>query len=201
MTQFLVPFEAGKLHQGIKFHFTQAKYDFHKYRGEVKGFTKEKFENDGRNWPFQKLARKYDADKLKWFYVANIMEKPKRWPGELLQKDAHDTYLALVAAHERMGYQFREEYTKLLDTYGSPIDKILTGDPPALVKMFYRKEITTETMVILNSVLDGKLWDVLTSQMSDTVLWPKQVLKLKKYEAFLDIDKAKFRGVITSVGV
>ena len=69
--------------------------------------------------------------------------------------------------------------------------KVGEGNHPKLVKAYLGKKISLETLVILEKVLEyRKQFD---AKISETYVWPKVSLLIKKYEPFLDIDARAFR--------
>jgi hypothetical protein len=65
------------------------------------------------------------------------------------------------------------------------------GNHPKLVKAYLGKKVSLETLVILEKILQyRKQFD---AKISETYIWPKVSLLIKKYEPFLDLDVKTFR--------
>jgi hypothetical protein len=54
-----------------------------------------------------------------------------------------------------------------------------------------QKEVTIETMVILNNIFDFiRIWD---KKISDDIIYPKVSRKVRKYGAFLAVNVDKYK--------
>ena len=75
--------------------------------------------------------------------------------------------------------------------------KLYKTEHPYIIKMFLRKDITLETLVILE-----KLAPFVTNfdnELSEDLIWPDISRLIKKYKPFLKIDKEKYNGIFTRV--
>jgi hypothetical protein len=59
------------------------------------------------------------------------------------------------------------------------------------VKAYLGKKVSLETLVILEKIL--KFRESFDAKISETYIWPKVSLLIKKYEPFLEIDVRTFR--------
>ena len=71
--------------------------------------------------------------------------------------------------------------------------KVEDGQFPKLLIALMQKEITIETMVILNNVFDFiRIWD---KKISDDIVYPKISRKIRKYGSFLVVDVDKYKAL------
>jgi hypothetical protein len=95
-----------------------------------------------------------------------------------------------------MSYIFQNDIDFLLkESSFEDIFKV-TATHPIIIKKYLSKEITLETLVILNKLLSYiKDFD---KQISDPLIWPELKRKVVKYEPFLSVDKSKYRKILLS---
>ena len=69
--------------------------------------------------------------------------------------------------------------------------KVEDGQFPKLLVHFLQKDVTIETMVILNNIFDFiRIWD---KKISDDFIYPKVSRKIRKYGAFLNVNVDKYK--------
>jgi hypothetical protein len=69
--------------------------------------------------------------------------------------------------------------------------KVEDGQFPKLLVTFLQKDVTIETMVILNNIFDFiKIWD---KKVSDDIIYPKVSRKIRKYGSFLNVNVDKYK--------
>jgi len=106
--------------------------------------------------------------------------------------------LARQKVIQSMSYTFENECRDIFGEVKNP-NEILktTGDYPVLLTKALRKEVSPETLIILNSILGFlPMWE---SKIADTIRWPDYLLKLKKYAAFLVFDSVKYKLILKKV--
>ena len=97
-----------------------------------------------------------------------------------------------------MTYNFKQELNTIAETLearGYAFNDLFTcnGGHPPLLRLYIRKQISLETLIILDMVLKFMLpWD---KQMDDP-LWSALSLKIKKYKPFLSIPVSKYKELI-----
>jgi hypothetical protein len=75
--------------------------------------------------------------------------------------------------------------------------KVENGQFPKLLMCFMQKQITIETMVILNNIFDFiRIWD---KKISDDIIYPKISRKIRKYGAFLSVDTKKYKELTKKI--
>jgi hypothetical protein len=191
-------YEAFGLYESLKLHFSKDSYDFHKYNGKT-NHSVQSFENRKDKYFFYKISRKYtNKDALIDFLVANFLEDDKVWVGKLLDEDAEVKYRNRQKVLQSLSYTFENDCRTLFENVEDPNDIILTdGDYPVLLTKALRKEISLETVVILNHILGFiPMWD---KKITDTIRYPDFRRKLIKYAAFLPQDVVKYKLILKKV--
>ena len=134
---------------------------------------------------FAKLARTYKSELLD-FYVANLSLKDA-WVGDLLENESKKLYLDWKKRQQRLSYQFEQDMMYLLKK--KTIQEVLTvtnGQHPYLLKQFLGKNISLETMCILDDVTEfSKKWNNL---ISETLIYPDTINKIDKYKSFMNYN-------------
>ena len=187
-------YETYTLYNALKLHFTKESFDFFKYHGKT-NVTSEQFENRKDKYHFYKLSRKItDRDEMILFLVYNFIEKENVWVGELLSDEANKRYLNHKKVLQSLSYTFESDCKKLFAD-GNPNDLIRTnGEYPKLLTMALQRDITVETLCILNSVLN--FFPMWSSKISDTIRWPEFRTKVLKFTAFLPRDVVKYKLIL-----
>jgi len=191
-------YEAFSIYNGLKLHFTQKSYDYLKYNGKsnVSVIT---FENRKDKFHFYKLSRKHPIkDDYINFLVANLLEDSKVWVGTLLGEECEIIYRQRQKVIQSMSYTFENECRNLFSVCKNPNDVLVTnGDYPVLLTKALRKEISPETLIILNRILNFlPMWN---KRITDTIRWPEYEMKLTKYAAFLMLDDVKYKLILKKV--
>ena len=182
----MTPLETYQSYLALKLHFG-GKYDYFKYGGKTSA-TLSAFEKRKDKFKFVKLSQKLSDPQILDYYLANFI-RGKEWIGDFDQKN----WLEHKKVNQSLEYVYKNDIEKLL-TISENFDilfKVGEGNHPKLVKAYLGKKISLETLVILEKVLEyRKQFD---ANISETYVWPKVSLLIKKYEPFLDIDARAFR--------
>src|ERR1043165_446489 len=102
-------FETYEIYVSIKAHFTDKKYDYHKFRGKVKTSV-DSFERRRDKFFFEKLGKKYPKAQLVNFFVANFIRNPYLWIGDFVMDEiAEENYIQWRKRTESLTYQFTED--------------------------------------------------------------------------------------------
>lgn len=191
-------YDAFCLYESLKLHFNKDSYDFFKYNGKT-NVTITAFENRKDKYHFYKLSRKYsNKQDLTDFIIANLMINERLWVGDLLSEDAEVRHRVRKKTLQSLSYVFENDCKILFEGASNPNDVIKTnGDYPILLTKALRKEITIETLVILNKILNFfPMWD---KKITDTVRWPDFRRRCEKYASFLPQDMLKFKMMIKKI--
>jgi hypothetical protein len=125
---------------------------------------------------------------LEEFLVANFLHDPKIWVGELLSEECESKYNEWRKRQESLGYIFKNEMSFIEGWDADELNvwfSTTKGEHPKIIQMYLRKEISLETLTILNSILSfTKRYD---KEITDPIY--KEVSKIcNKYQPFLKFD-------------
>jgi len=182
----MTPLETYQSYLALKLHFG-GKYDYFKYGGKTSA-TLSAFEKRKDRFKFVKLSQKLSDPQILDYYLANFI-RGKEWIGDFDQKN----WLEHKKVNQSLEYVYENDIEKLL-TITENFDilfKVGEGTHPKLVKAYLGKKISLETLVILEKVLQYR--QQFDAKISETYVWPKVSLLIKKYEPFLKIDVRAFR--------
>ena len=194
----MMPFDAYRCYLSMKNHFTKDKYDYHKYRGKSRATVQSFYKRKDRFW-FEKLARNKSDQEVVEFFVSNFItctDPGKLWIGEMI-KDGEGRYTEWKKRNQSLSYVFKEE-TESLFSDGN-FDSMFAMDGtrhPQILKEYLRKNISIETLVILDKILAFR--DNFDSHLKDPV-WETVSMRIKKYSPFLNIDVQRYKQILKQV--
>jgi hypothetical protein len=178
-------------YQAIKLHFTSESYNFFHYDGKTR-VSIDAFQKRRDKFLFHRLARKYRDDEMVPFLVANFVHSDDNWTKSLLEDEAEETYKDWKRTTDSMRKIYVEDLQKIAtkETFND-LFKVEDGQFPKLLVTFLQKDVTIETMVILNNIFDFiRIWD---KKISDDIIYPKVSRKIRKYGAFLAVNVDKYK--------
>ncbi len=178
-------------YQAIKLHFTSESYNFFHYDGKTR-VSVDAFQKRRDKFLFHRLARKYRDDEMVPFLVANFVHSDDNWTKSLLEEEAEETYRDWKRTTDSMSKIYQEDLQKIAtkETFND-LFKVEDGQFPKLLVAFLQKDVTIETMVILNNIFDFiRIWD---KKISDDFIYPKVSRKIRKYGAFLNVNVEKYK--------
>lgn len=176
------PFDAYKKYLALKQHFSKDKYDYFKYNGKVNAKSSS-FETRKDKYMFYKLSKKKDVE---GYLVANMIENDNAWIGDLLSSESEQIYNEWLKKQQSISYIFENDISKLKDDLN---ENIMTkhGEYPFMLKLFFKKEICIETIVISNDILN--FFNHWKNKIEDPVIWPDLYKKCLKYRSFVQFDR------------
>ena len=178
-------------YQAIKLHFTSESYNFFHYDGKTR-VSIDAFQKRRDKFLFHRLARKYRDDEMVPFLVANFVHSDGNWTKSLLEDEAEETYRDWKRTTDSMSKIYVEDLQKIAtkETFND-LFKVEDGQFPKLLVTFLQKDVTIETMVILNNIFDFiRIWD---KKISDDIIYPKVSRKIRKYGSFLNVNVDKYK--------
>jgi hypothetical protein len=121
----------------------------------------------------------------------------------LLEPEAEDNLVEYQKRLESVTYNFKQDLKKILDWCNERnffVDRIIDpGDSyPPLLNMVMRNEITMETLVIMNGIVNFlPMWK---RKIKEEIIWPKFATKCEKYTPFVmqRIDLENMRKILKS---
>jgi hypothetical protein len=180
------------IYQAIKLHFTSETYNFFQYDGKTR-VSVDAFQKRRDKFLFHRLARKYRDDEMVPFLVANFVHSDDNWTKSLLEDQAEETYRNWRRTTDSMSKVYLEDLQKICPDPKEFNDlfKVEDGQFPKLLVAFLQKDVTIETLVILNNIFNFiQIWD---KKISDDIIYPKVSRKVRKYGAFLAVNVDKYK--------
>jgi len=190
----LNPFECYSQYIALKRHFT-SDYDYFKYQGKVNA-SETSFEVRKDKYFFYKLSKKKSpADIL----LANMLVNPKMWIGEILSEKGNHNYNEWRKRQESLFYDFHNLVKNLLDKHNDLryYLEIPEKGYPVLYNLYDQGFVSSEQMIILNSII--KFIPKWNEHITEDVLYPMTILKLKNYAPFVNIDRVKYREKLLEI--
>lgn len=190
----MLPFETYCLYLALKNHFTLESYDYFRYNGKVNA-TLDSFATRRDRFQFQRLSRKYGAEDMRDFLIANLLAD-KKWVGDFLEDDAEQNYLEFIRRKQSFTYLFTQEIADLFGddpaaAFRSPKDEL----PPLIYKHLEGK-VGLDTMAVLDTfVRYSPRFDERLGK--DDVIWSKIRHKMHKLHPFLVYDKLAFKRILS----
>ena len=145
------------------------------------------------------MSRQKSDEEIKAYFVANFVEcsdPQSLWIGEIIQS-GEDIYTNWLKKSQSLFYLFKTEAEVFLqkDSF-EKLFEIKNNQHPEILKKYFQKAISLETMVILDMILGYvKNFD---KKMTDPV-WETVSLRIRKYEPFLNIDVAKYKNTLKEI--
>ena len=188
------PFDCYKTYLAMKNHFTKESYDYVKYGGRSRASVAS-FNKRRDRYFFERMSRKKDDDEIIQYFIANFIssEDPgKVWIGEIIQ-NGETNFKEWQKRNQSLSYLFGNEVETIFtrDNFDSYFHT--QGQHPKILKAYLRKEISIETLIILDRILGFvKQFD----KKLDDPIWSTVSLKIKKYGSFLNIDVLRYRKIL-----
>jgi hypothetical protein len=186
-------FKAFRFYLALKLHFTTDSYDVFKQQGRVKA-TKSSLYKRKDLYLIQKIAETYSEKEIVDFLVSNFITGDK-WGG-LFDGEAKENYILWKKNMESLTYNFDVQVTKILNLcerqevgFDAAFDSY-NNQHPLILKLYLRKDVSIETMVILNKI--NSFVDSLDESLKNDLIWPDLSRTIKKYAPFLKISKDKY---------
>ena len=180
------------LYQAIKLHFNSEQYNFFQYDGKTR-VSIDAFQKRRDKFLFHRLARKYRDEEMVPFLVANFVHSDDNWTKSLLEEEAEETYQDWKRRTDSMSKIYEEDLRKICPEPKefNQLFEVKDGQFPKLLVALLQKEVTIETLVILNNIFRFiPIWD---KKISDDIIYPKVSRKIRKYGAFLAVNVDKYK--------
>ncbi|QDH50686.1 hypothetical protein [Synechococcus phage S-B43] len=194
----VTPFDTYKSYLGLKNHFTKEKYDYHRYGGKSRASLESFYKRKDRFF-FEKLSRQKDDSEVIEFFVSNFVscdDPQSLWIGEIV-RNGEQNYTDWKKRLQSLSYTFKSEVENVFS--GKNFDemfKIEGTRHPQLIKEHLGKNLSLESLVILNKILGFK--KQFDSKLDDPV-WKFLSMRIDKYDSFIHIDVFKFRSILKEV--
>lgn len=189
--------DAYKIYVALKNHFTLDTYDYFKYNKKT-NVSYDSFLKRKDKIFFAKLGNR-KKDYLENFLVANFIYQTNMWIGELLSDECEDRYREWKKRQESLTYHFSNQINFVGEMNKHEFNELfhsIDGNHPKIIRMYFRREISLETLIILDSIL--KFMIKSDKSINDPIY--REVSKLcKKYQPFLRFDEMKMKSALKQV--
>lgn len=184
-------FKAYKYYMSLKLHFTKDNYNVFETRGHVKG-SEQTFLARNDRFIFERIARTYENDRgVIQFFVANFAYGNDTAVYDLAEAD--NNYLEWQRRKQSLTKVFSDDLSKIIfQVEKNKLDvknvfEFVSGTYPLVLKMFIGKQLTIESMFLLNKLV-GYLdkWD-----NSTMLLWEDDARRIRKCDGFIKFQPEK----------
>jgi len=188
------PFDAFRVYQSVKLHFTSKTYDCIKYNFKTT-VNPSSFEKRRDKYFFGKVAKKFKADKqLAEFYASYFIED-KTYIMDMVDND--EIYNAWNKKIQSLVRTFELDIKNLnekCDTFDCLFE--IDGNYPILINEYLCGRVQIETVVILNKLTH--FMNKADGIVSDTLFYPELSNKIRKYGSFVEVNIDKMKKIILS---
>ena len=203
-------FEAFKIFLAMKSHFNN-EYNYVEYDGAFKA-KRESYSKRKDRYTFVQLSKKFGKKELEEFFLSlflNVTEKGNiavsgtnnMWTGNLLDKEATDTYKNWKKRLQSLQYNFINDCETIFDKgleeelEFNQIFKTVNGNYPLIIRLEKMGDICVETVVVFDMIFDF----INNVRIADTTYWPVYKKKVKDYTPFLKVDVPRYVGVMKTL--
>ena len=177
-------FDCYRTYLAFKNHFTKDSFDYFKYGGKTKASVTA-FNKRKDRYFFEKMSRqKKDGEIVDYFTAifSQCDDPQKMWIGEIIES-GDKNYADWQKKVQSLGYIFKQEMQSLCeDKEFNSLFECKSGTHPPVVKEHLKKNISIESLIILDAVIKFK--KNLDKTLDDFV-WETVSLKIDKYKPFL----------------
>jgi hypothetical protein len=190
------PYDVYKTYMAIKLHFESDSYDAVKYNYKTSVKPQSFFKRNDRYF-FAKVGRKFkDTSEVAGFFTAHfVSDDSPKWVGNMLESEAD--YSEWLRKIQSLSYIFESDLSTLSMEADSFDDLFALGDSspyPLVVSKYMSQEVNLETLVILDT-LTGFMARA-DKEVTDTIVWPDLMKKVKKYSKILEFNTRKMKEII-----
>jgi hypothetical protein len=189
-------YDVYRKYLAFKLHFSKEKFDFFEANGKGRA-TEKTYQQRNDFYFFETLARKFTEEELNEFFLANFAESDepsKLWIGTI-KESGRDRWVVWQKRQQSLTYIVSQDldtvanYMATQECSFNNLFETVGGHPP-LLKLFFKRRINLETLVILDMVLGFMVkWN---ESLKDP-LWQSLSFKIKKLKPFLSIPVSKYR--------
>lgn len=173
----------------MKKHFTDAKYDYHKYHGKIRA-SYDKFRTRNDAYFFAKLADRDNPEKL---MLANFLVKPDMWIRPILEQEGEDRYTDWQRKIDSLSRVFSQDLNQLDDNFQANFTSV-NGQHPLIITLYLQQKVQLETITILAHISNiFPYWD---KEIVDKIIAGDIIKLIRKYRPFLEIDEKKFKDIV-----
>jgi hypothetical protein len=191
-------YKAFRYYVALKLHFSKDKFDVFQNRGNIKG-SFEAFNARNDRYMFEKLARKYDTDQeLIQFFVSNFAYGNTDMVYGMEQGE--ENYIVWKRRKESITHLFKSDLDSVqLEAEKNKLDMagmfyFLDNNYPYLLKMYLGKQVSIETLHIINLEQD-----IIANWKMDSrsVMLEDELRRIEKLRGFVKYDREKIQKIFS----
>jgi hypothetical protein len=142
---------------------------------------------------FEKLAKAYDPELLRDFYVSNFLED-KQYVTDLLDDSATNNFIRYQSRRQALTYNVAKDIDTVLSNGSCEAFRTHNDQYPGVLILYLQRRISIESLVIMNDFI--KFANKFDKYYDGDVIWPKISMKIDKYRPFLKYDKDKMKHIL-----
>jgi hypothetical protein len=123
-----------------------------------------------------------------------MIENPNIWIGDLINNEkCEKVFQDWKRKKQALAYIFSTDLKKMKDDFDSNL-VVIDGQHPHLLKLFNSKNITIETLIIIDKLT--KVFSYWDKKIVDNLVWPDINKRCRKYSPFIEFDRDKFKKIL-----
>ena len=191
----VTPYEVYQKYLSLKQHFNKKDYDYFKFQGRVRA-NESSFEKRKDKHHFIRLSKIYKDEELTKFFVSNFVVSKDLWVGNATSAEGRQNYIAWKAKIQSLPYVFENEIEAMFDENENfnDIFNVEDGQHPPIVRHVFGNEISLETFVVLDSILN--FTSKFNENIEETVIWPELYSMCNNYAPFVVVNKQKYVDIL-----
>ena len=191
----VTPYEVYQKYLSLKQHFNKKDYDYFKFQGRVRA-NESSFEKRKDKHHFIRLSKIYKDEELTKFFVSNFVKTKELWVGNATSAEGRQNYIAWKAKIQSLPYVFENEIEAMFDENENfnDIFNVEDGQHPPIVRHVFGNEISLETFVVLDSILN--FTSKFNENIEETVIWPELYSMCNNYAPFVVVNKQKYVDIL-----
>ena len=191
----VTPYEVYQKYLSLKQHFNKKDYDYFKFQGRVRA-NESSFEKRKDKHHFIRLSKIYKDEELTKFFVSNFVVTKDLWVGNATSAEGRQNYIAWKAKIQSLPYVFENEVEVMFDeneTFND-IFNVEDGQHPPIVRHVFGNEVSLETFVVLDSILN--FTSKFNENIEESVIWPELYSMCNNYAPFVVVNKQKYVDIL-----
>ena len=191
----VTPYEVYQKYLSLKQHFNKKGYDYFKFQGKVRA-NESSFEKRKDKHHFIRLSKIYKDEELTKFFVSNFVVTKDLWVGNATSAEGRQNYIAWKTKIQSLPYVFENEIEAMFDeneTFND-IFNVEDGQHPPIVRHVFGNEVSLETFVVLDSILN--FTSKFNEKIEESVIWPELYSMVNNYAPFVVVNKQKYVDIL-----
>ena len=191
----VTPYEVYQKYLSLKQHFNKKDYDYFKFQGRVRA-NESSFEKRKDKHHFIRLSKIYKDEELTKFFVSNFVVTKDLWVGNATSPEGRSNYIAWKAKIQSLPYVFENEIGAMFDENEAfnDIFNVEDGQHPPIVRHVFGNEVSLETFVVLDSILNFS--PKFNESIEESVIWPELYSMCNNYAPFVVVNKQKYVDIL-----